>query len=303
MLRMKCRVPPLFVFPDRFHTIQISCAAEENDKGQDQPFYGKTPSRKLYFGVWDGHGTNTVITELRNYITTDKLSEFMDSSYPINVISDDLLHKKLCKERESSGATMNFGVLDGNILTCTNCGDSRMFVFRNGSLVYTSIDHSWENKKERDRLGESVLFWPSNGIKIIDDKHLLETYSEYMIQKNGNRLAMTQSIGHNSIMDLDPDTFRLEIQPTDEIVAVSVSDGVTDMLICDEAGNVSETDINMIYMLSVEDLKNKIQARWLQPWDMIYLTGEKIPSCSFKKTECDDIGITRLVMRPKPQVN
>jgi serine/threonine protein phosphatase PrpC len=281
------------------HNILVTTAIEQNGKGQDQPFFGETASGRRYFGIWDGHGSDSVIEVLRNYITNGKLAEFMEESSPICAIADELLKNSVCKSFESSGATMNCGILEGNILKCINCGDSRMFVFRNGELIFQSEEHSALNKKEKERLGDKVTYDESKNIKMVDETKIRLVYAEYVRIKNGNCLALTQALGHNGCAHPSPDVYEIKIEPTDEIVAVSVSDGVTDMLCYDEQDNIVPLDIKMIYELSAEDLKNKIQARWLQTWTIVTMEGEEHHGINYEKSDCDDVGITRFVMRPK----
>jgi serine/threonine protein phosphatase PrpC len=280
--------------------IEITTAVEQNsNKGQDQPFSGETESGSRYFGIWDGHGSNKVINELRSYITNGRLAEFMAEASPVCAISDELLRKRICESYESSGATMNYGILEGNVLKCVNCGDSRMFVFRNGELLFQSDEHSALNEKERVRLGDKITYNPSKNIKMVDESKLIEVYSEYVLMKNGNTLAITQALGHNGNLPPCPDVYEIEIAPTDEIVAVSVSDGVTDMLWYDEQDNIVPGDIKMLYELSAEELKEKIQARWLQTWTMVTMNGKEYTNQRYTKNVCDDVGITRFVMKPK----
>jgi len=281
------------------HEIEVSTAVEQNGKGQDQPFSGETASGKRYFGIWDGHGSNGVIGELRTMMKNGKLAEFMEHNSPIEDISEDLLKRKVVFRGESSGSTMNCGILENNILTCMNCGDSRMFLFRNGELIFKSEEHFWNNSKEKERLGDLVSYDKSQNIKLISEKEMIAVYSEYIRMKNGNQLASTQSIGHNNDLKPAPDVFRFEIEPTDEIVAVCVSDGVTDMLIYDEEDNIREQDIRMLYECSAEELKDTIQDRWLQPWNMTTMDGITHTGCGYSKSQCDDIGVTRFVMKPK----
>jgi serine/threonine protein phosphatase PrpC len=281
------------------HEIEVSSAVEKNGKGQDQPFSGETASGKQYFGIWDGHGTNNVIGELRAMMKNGKLADFMDHETPIEDISEDLLNRKIVGKNESSGSTMNCGILENNILTCMNCGDSRMFLFRNGELIFKSEEHFWNNSKEKERLGDSVNYDKSQNIKVISEKELVAIYSEYIRMENNNQLASTQAIGHNNNLKPVPDVCKFEIKPTDEIVAVCVSDGVTDMLIYDEEDNIREEDIRMIYEYSAEKLKDTIQERWLQPWNMTSIQGKTHYNCRYTKSQCDDIGVTRFVMKPK----
>jgi hypothetical protein len=89
------------------------------------------------------------------------------------------------------------------------------------------------------------------------------------------------------------------INPNDEVIVVSVTDGVTDMLICDEIDQdkIRESDIRMIYELSAEELKNKIQERWGQEWIMRPLN-QKEQKSRFEKHHFDDVGVARMVIRP-----
>jgi len=284
---------------ENYHDIEITTASEQNGKGQDEPFFGETASGRRYFGIWDGHGSNSVIDELRNYAANGKLSEFMEETSPVRAVADELLKNQVCRTYESSGATMNCGILDGNILKCINCGDSRMFVFRNGELVFQSEDHDSFNEKERLRLGDNANYDKSKNIKMVNETRMIAVYAEYVRMENGNHLAITQALGHNGYAHPSPDSHEIEIGPTDEIVAISVSDGVTDMLWYDEENNIVPNDVKMLYELSAEELKNKIQARWLQSWTMVTMEGEEYHGINYDKSDCDDIGIIRFVMRPK----
>jgi serine/threonine protein phosphatase PrpC len=297
--KQQSKMASRILYAENTHDIIVTTAVVQNGKGQDQPFFGETASGRRYFGIWDGHGTNSVIQALRGYIANGKLAAFMENSSPVCTIADHLIRNRICRTFECSGATMNFGILDGNVLTCTNCGDSKMFVFKNGELIFQSEEHNFANEKERTRLGNTVSYEKSYNIKVVSESTMIGVYSEYVVMKNTNRLALTQALGHDGFANPCPDEHRIEIAPTDEIVAVSVSDGVTDMLCYDEQNNIVPDDIRMIYELSAEDLKNRIQARWLQPWIMINMEGVKEKDVTYNKSDCDDVGITRFVMRPK----
>lgn len=286
-------------FDETTHDVEIETAVEQNYKGQDQPFFGETSTGKRYFGIWDGHGSNSVIGELREIMSNGKLAEIMDTEFPLQTVTDYLLENYVCSTRESSGATMNFGIIEKNLLTCTNCGDSRMFVFRNGELVFMSEDHNSKNEKERLRLGENKKYIASHNIRVVSETELVGIPSEYICHSNDNQLAVSQAIGHCNVTGIAPDVVPIYFDAADEIVALSVSDGVIDMLISDEDDNIIESEIQMLYRMSAEELKDKIQARWLQPWDMTPLKGEKQPGVSFNKYDCDDVGITKVYIRPK----
>jgi serine/threonine protein phosphatase PrpC len=193
---------------------------------------------------------------------------------------------------------MNFGILSDNLLTFTNCGDSRTFVFRNGNCIFISEDHNSKNQKERARLEGKVKYSPSQNLRMISEKELIGTPSEYIQYLSGNILALSQAIGHNNITGIDPSVLTIVVESKDEIVALCVSDGVVDMLWKDENDEIKEEDLKMLYSFSAEELKDKIMERWLQPWDMTNVKGESATDISYEKCDCDDIGITRFVLRP-----
>ena len=281
------------------HTVELSSAVEQNDKGQDQPFSGITASGKYYSGVFDGHGKNNVIDALREYQTSGKLNEFMDNETPIEAIQQRLKDDEVCPSYISSGSTITFAILDDNMLKIINCGDSRTFVFRNGILEFITEEHFCGNPREKERLGGLGKYRESGSLKAISETILIQVPSEYRILDNCYELAVTQALGHNNFAKPAPDIYEMVIAPNDEVIAVSVTDGITDMLICDELyqDKIREEDIRMIYELSSEELKNKIQERWGQEWIMRPLN-QKEQKSRFQKHHFDDVGVARMVIRP-----
>jgi serine/threonine protein phosphatase PrpC len=281
------------------HNVELSSAVEQNDKGQDQPFSGITVSGKYYSGVFDGHGKNNVINALREYQATGELSEFMDNESPVEIIQQRLNDDKVCASYISSGSTISFAILDGNLLKIINCGDSRTFVFRNRNLEFITDEHFCGNPREKERLGELGKYKKSGCLKAISETTLIQVPSEYRILDNFYELAVTQALGHNNFAKPAPDVHEIVINSTDEVIVVSVTDGVTDMLICDELDQdkIREEDIRMIYELSAEELKNKIQERWGQEWIMRPLN-QKEQKARYEKHNFDDIGVARMVIRP-----
>ena len=94
--------------------------------------------------------------------------------------------------------------------------------------------------------------------------------------------------------------FEMLVEENVEYVTVSVSDGITDMLIYekDDLNKITDTEIRMIYELSAEELKDKIQGRWLQDWNVMFMNGHK--QCQqWSKDTSDDVSVARMVIRPK----
>jgi len=286
------------------HRVELSTAVEQNGKGQDIPISGTTASGKNYIAVFDGHGTNPVTFALREMQSSGVLNSMMDEDTPVQAIQKKLIDDNvdaLCKRGESSGATMTGAILDGNQLKVLNCGDSRTFVFRNGVLEFVTAEHFPGNLTEREI--SPYRFKPSTNFKAVSETLLEQTRVEYTIidpiTKSTYDLALTRALGHNGLVNPVPEVNTFTIEPSDEVVVVSMSDGCTDMLICAEenADNICAADVRMIYELSAEEFKNKIQERWGQTWNVKLLAGKTVEQ-QWNKENFDDVSVARMVIRP-----
>lgn len=287
--------------------VELSTAVEKNQKGQDFPILGTTASGKKFIGVFDGHGSDAVIFAIRNMHRDGILDSMMDQENPVQLIQKKLIDDDVCKKNDSfkakmSGSTMTGAILEGNTLKIVNCGDSRTFVFRNGTLEFATVEHFAGNLAEREI--SPYKFLSAVNFKTVSETELEQTPADYVIvtdsENKSYHLALTRALGHNGLVNPVPDIHTLILDPTDEIVVVSMSDGGTDMLICDEENqdNIREEDIRMIYELSSEDLKNKIQERWGQTWRVKLLSGKTVEQ-RWNKWDFDDVGVARMVIHPQ----
>jgi serine/threonine protein phosphatase PrpC len=279
--------------------VELSTAVEQNYKGQDVTISGTTALGKNYIAVFDGHGSDAVTFALRDMQGGGNFNTIMEEDDPVQVIQKKLMDDKVCKEGVSSGATITGALLDRNQLKIFNCGDSRTFVFRNGILEFVTVEHFSGNLSEREN--SPYGFKPSTNFKAVSETLLQQTQSDYVIvdpiTKPKYDLALTRALGHNGLVNPVAEFHTMAIEQSDEIVVVSMSDGCTDMLIYDEE-NIREADVRMIYELSAEEFKNKIQERWGQIWSVHLLAG-RIVEQQWRKTDFDDVGVARMVIRPK----
>jgi len=285
------------------HLVEMSTAVEQNGRWQDLAISGTTVSGKKYIAVFDGHGTNSVINAINKRNTDGNFATIMDDDCPVALLQQRLTEDNVCSGGESSGSTMSGAVLDGNLLKIFNCGDSRTFVFRNGVLELITEEHSPSNPKERAQSTHDFI--PNTGFRTITDAKLEEIRTEYTVVTqpgySANHIAMTRSLGHSGFLNPTGDLYTVVVEPTDEIMVVSVTDGVTDMLVCDETDQttIRAQDICMLYELSAEELKNNIQNRWGQIWTVNHLSGQSSQQ-QWRKRQFDDIGIAKMVIRNKP---
>jgi serine/threonine protein phosphatase PrpC len=228
--------------------------------------------------VTDGHGDDDCITALRNIPTKD-LDLIIGKRRPINIFAD-------CLQNCKGGATMCLVKIFNDRIECINCGDSRVAVFKDGELVFMSIEHNWKNQDERKRLAEldtSITFTPSNDIVVVNEKEMVSCYSEYTTWKNGNRLAPTQALGNLGKTGCAPDHTVIPIYKNSNYKVVIGSDGIWDMFIRDDP-----LDLLKLYKMTVYHAIDFIKSRWLQEWREY---GKESKKWIFEPTECDDMSI------------
>ncbi len=130
---------------------------------------------------------------------------------------------------QQSGTTCVGVQIHGNKLTIANAGDSRLVVIRpNGktaSVVFSTIDHKPSNQQELSRIKAA------KGV----------TNGGYIINKNGNGLAVTRTLGdvefhQDDLVIAAPELFEFTLQDGDSVFLAS--DGYWDVF------SNSETALN-----------------------------------------------------------
>jgi hypothetical protein len=124
------------------------------------------------------------------------------------------------------------------------------------------------------------------------------------LQKNTNNsvvLAMTQSIGHYNVTGFAPEFKTVEYNShMDHIRVIVGTDGFFDMCLVEITGTSAEEesgrekDKQDLLQLTAEELADKAEQRWKQPWKYYY-GGSKFPNLFdetvFDKSSIDDVGI------------
>lgn len=219
---------------------------------QDRAFAGCLAG-KFCLGVFDGHGkeTGATISEfVRNNLAmkmlgykSAKIGMWEGCSWMQTKIEDELY-----EEGKEGGTTAVVGIIQNNMLTVANVGDSRALGILQDQVVPLSIDHKPSNKNEKERILQ-VGGWMHNG---------------YVFGQGGHGLALTRSFGdllahENEVISATPDIKTFTVVPGD--VLVFASDGLWDVLSNDDVANFIKENISLGELRENTAIELSIEAR------------------------------------------
>ena len=294
--------------------ISITEHVDQMCKGQDHTVSGQTTidgDHVKYAAVFDGHGSNNVIDFIRR-ISREKMDEIMAAGCPGTTMFHYINNAtpKLCIRGESSGSTMCVARIFPTYVEIINVGDSQGYVIKNGELVFVSEPHCYDNPKERARLDAmGVRTEASNNFKIVDDRHLYKTRTNYIfhILHEDNRLALSQALGHAGKTGIAPDRKVIPYEAADEMVVILGSDGHFDMVKRHmDRDEFLESDLLAVKDMSGPEILKQSVDRWLQEWEMHYDLERpeifQVYQYSRGKMETDDVAIIKVTIRPEETV-
>jgi serine/threonine protein phosphatase PrpC len=248
--------------------------------------------------VWDGHGHNVVVDIIKeenlheHFATSDpaeSLQQALDIKIPIKKTEKDNIkyvsgtsyhdfrrNKITNSNINGSGATLSFAKIYRNTITkkikinAEWLGDSPIFVFINGELVFQSEIHHASNVLETERLKEkgvlSEVQQGNSGFKVLNEDTIENNPGKYVLFNNFTSLAVTRSLGHCRITGIETQKETIECSTDDEVKVVIFSDGVGDILHL-------ETDIEKLKTYSAEEIVDLAEKKWKQEWNY---NGKKI---------------------------
>jgi len=269
-------------------------------------YTGSTGNQIYWLAAFDGHGKDQAINRIRNA----DLDEIMKKPTPWvdlqNIIQADTVD---AETKTRSGSTMicaKVHLYSTYVeVVITNIGDSTGVVFLNDEPVFVTTPQNYENGAEMVRLikGDRVnttfpLIAKGNNFDVISPTTVRSIQGTYVVFESPygrQELSMTQSLGHNGITGLKPDTTAFRFSLTDKIKIVLCSDGVSDIMPVD--GLVSNSTFP--FMTSTTDLLNEAERRWKQEWKLHAGTDlRKIRSTFFPKNGYDDCCCAMFSIQP-----
>jgi serine/threonine protein phosphatase PrpC len=277
--------------PTPSHSIDIQGKTNQLSKKQDHIIINNTLDNETgepfqWCAVFDGHGSDQCIHFIRN-IPIDVMNSFISSDKPVEKLAE-FINKNLVLF-STSGSTICLVKIYQNRIICINCGDSQAAIYKNGEFVLITEEHTFHNSKEKNRLGNTVIYSPCYDIQMVDTNTLHSVYSEYIEWKSDcTKLACSQALGHDGVTGCAPDTVVIPITPGDTFKVVLGSDGLWDMVIKNNTA-----DLLQLYSMDAADIMKQTTERWLQNWIMMDVLNDDptIHYAKYTPRQCDDIAV------------
>lgn len=170
-------------------------------KNNKNKFEGLLDERKV-FGVFDGLG-GEAFGEVASYIAAKSLSEYKDNDIKEYYLKTDKeIYKKITSKRKTTaGTTAVILELDDKGFTCSNIGDSRCYIIRNGEIkqlskVHTSLQVMIDaqiltleqaiKNKFKNSLTQFLGSYKEGGIEpFIENKQILENNDIFLLCSDG----------------------------------------------------------------------------------------------------------------------
>jgi serine/threonine protein phosphatase PrpC len=253
-------------FVEQASSPYLECKIEGLDKNQDIAFCGKTnfddSSKDYYWFVGcDGHGKKdkfNIIEVLKqldwNYIMCQENS--------FDTLLEQL--KPIKNYNKYSGSTYYEAKIFKDRVEICNVGDSGICVFIDKNIVYSTTPHNLSNAAELERLSEriqscNIVVDKCQVTKMKDNKTIHFVEGEYY-EFDNDRLALTQSLGHNNITGLEPERKTIYFEENQDIQIIGGSDGLWDVVMKEDL-----FDMNAVSL--AELAKSKWQGEWNVIWN------------------------------------
>ena len=243
----------------RFVTFQFSSL--ENTRGiggkraylnQDRSFVGSLAG-KTCLAVFDGHGEEA----------GGIIAQFVRDALPIKILGyksakvgawsgcawmQTQIEQELVCEGIKGGTTAIVGVLEDDLLTIANIGDSRAVGILKDKVLPLSVDHKPSNKEEKNRVSRA------GGA----------VYNGYVFANQGQGLAITRSFGgllahKNEVLVATPDIKTFKIFPGD--ILVFASDGLWDVFSNEDVATFIKENMSLGELRENTATKLSLEAR------------------------------------------
>ena len=252
---------------------KMSVEIKQAGKGQDYINSGSGYDINGDFLYWilvlDGHGINKCIDFLKTYEWEEIILKENDIINYINNQFEKFM--KIGYNFHISGSTFSLAKIYNNKIITINVGDSQVAIFKNMELEYINEKHDLTNICEKERIMKKlqqldpISYYYMH--EIVNAEKLIFSMKEYYCNYlNGNKLSMTQALGHNNYLECYPDIKEIPYDlEKDKIKIIIGSDGFWDMITL--KNNINNfTDLDDLLNLNSKGLLEKTINRWRQEW-------------------------------------
>lgn len=243
----------------------LACKVKGLDKNQDIAYCGRETfddSSKNYdwFVGCDGHG----MIGNNNFIEILKRLDWVNIMRQENSLDALLEEIKEKKYNFNTGATYYEAKVFNNRVEICSVGDSKVKVFIDKQILYSTTPHNFKNEKEQKRLKERMerrrfsiekcdnipQMQNSTTIKFVEGEY-------YYFDQDNSKIAMTQSLGHNNITGLEPERKIIYFEKEQDVQVIGGSDGLWDVVMENESLD-----------MDVDSLLTLAESRWKGTWNI-----------------------------------
>jgi len=242
-------------------------ATKQLGKGQDFAVHGSNDTYSWQV-ICDGHGTDVVIDLLRSF----NWDLIMRQSNSFNALLTLLRFRDV--NTLGSGSTLVMTKIFAHKVETLSVGNSKVFIYKKGELAYTNSIHLLDNPVEEKRLAKRknihIQMLNRSALYIIGSNKMRGKRDQYYIFENGEKLAMTQALGHAEITGLEPEMHTEYYSEGDAVRVVACSNGFADMCLFDKDACIcledKTDDKHDILHMTVDELMGKVERRFKQEW-------------------------------------
>jgi serine/threonine protein phosphatase PrpC len=243
-----------------------------------------------FIAVFDGHGDTN--KKFMNTIKELPIKDIIrEAECPAKAIHKLLIDKYF---PINAGTTFICAKIFSDNVKITSVGDSTAYLYINNKLTYKTTEHLITNPVEKQRLISQSI---KHVIKQDMNCNILSPTSIEMDKKNFYKIkfikdynecwiSMTQSIGHQGITGIEPETNIIYYNPEDKVDLIVATDGLWDIF----NPETIKQDYTMVLNFSSIDLVNEAEKRWKQPWEL-HSDGIVYSEQSFPPDNYDDISV------------
>lgn len=278
--------------------IYNQCAVRGLGKDQDSAYTGftskelsETNEEYYWFYGGDGHGFWPAVELFRSFDPATVMAKENSFQYIVQQFEP---HQ--ARHRSSGTTYYEAKIYDDRVEVCT-CGDSQVAVIIDGAMGHITTPHNLNNPLEQERLKDRIALrdvWTVNSGKVtqmISANKLTLRDSIYVCYGNGEKIAMSQSLGHGNITGVAPERVTIPLISGQTVTVVGGSDGFWDMM--NLTGESAEADLTLLANSSAPELVALAENRWKQEWT-IYWTDEAtqracVAKQRFQANQYDDV--------------
>ena len=182
----------------------------------------------LIICVFDGHG-GVEAAELTKRIFVEQFNKYRQSQKIPEALKQTFAHINglIARQRIEGGTTATVAVINNDLLTISNVGDSKAVLYRNNQIFFKTTQHVLTNSVELSRYRSSD--WFNTKSRLVSQGKL----------KAFKLSAISRSLGDNFFEDAlspIPDVVKIKLSPGD--VCVIASDGLWNFMTDEAVGEL-----------------------------------------------------------------